>query len=1193
MKVLGKYLYLLIAVICIGIGALVYYNNIRFNDGNISLGDASGVIDTGYSGNIILAGNVDVPSFASKTLNLSPNVTYVVSFDYVTAGGTNKFNVDLFPDNLPEKIITATTTKQHYEWKVSSSSNDMKKCQLRFFDNQRDANEKDITISNVKMEVAKNATVSSGIDTGLPGTVTLSGAEKVPTTTSDNLNLVPNATYIVSFDYVTTNGTNKFNIDLFPDNLPEIALTATTTKQHYDWAVSSGKAEMSNCQLRFFDNYQEANEGDIKITNIKIVRLDNQTAGADINTGLTGNVVLEGSKTIPEVRSSVLNLTPNTSYVVTFDYRTTGGTNKFNVDLFPDSLPETRLTATTTNQHYTWKVSSSNNDIKSCQLRFFDDQQEANEKDIIITNVKMSKVVESTGVVDTGFPGYMILLGNEGIPVYMSKHLNLSTSKTYTVSFDYETTGGTNKFNIDLFPDSLPEISLTATTKKQHYDWKVSSKNGSMADCQLRFFDNIQEANEQNIIITKIKVVETFIKSIKLDKTSLSIVKGNTATLKATIDSVGAVDKKITWSSNNTKVATVDASGKVKGIAAGTANITAKASDGKTVVCKVTITNPVVVEKITVTPSATIGKGGSTKLTATITPTTATNKTVTWTSSNTKVATVDANGNVKGVNKGEATITVKSNNGKTATSKITVTDAIAVKAISLDRLTATINVGASVTLKATITPSNATNKSVKYSSSNPNIATVDASGKIVGKAAGEAVITAASANGKVATCKVTVNKPVIQGTAQGKMGGDGYDDAMGYQIFYLKDFTNVSVASSEWKSIINDNNIIWNTSDINLGPVKTSNGSTMFIGYSSVLNKKILLTGTKSSRKVVELTVTMVPGVYRVTFDETSSAIDVEFGKAIGKLPSPSKTGFNFDGWYTYRNGGGTKITENSTFTANTIVYPKWTAIISETYQASNGYYEMKEFAFTSDTLKYRAFKKSDASKYYAVIWVKDPYNQINSASNNFNGGTRQAMLNEEIGAMGYGNKGMIAVNGGFTINGRSNIPVLIDKGNQNNSIRVFNNENYASSYGYGTLTVGRDGFIAAKGLFTPVEARIWLANQGGRNTWAITHYKDSNWKNDPNAYDSPGFRTILCQVDRNNFVLYVGNETTKSVIETFVNLHNMFGCQATVNLDGGGSSGLYYKNRSMSSIDNIYQYVKPNERTKPRKVADMLYFVE
>ena len=319
MKVLGKYLYLLVAIICLGVGALVYYNHIGFNDGNISLGDASGVIDTGYSGNIILAGNVDVPSFASKTLNLSPNVTYVVSFDYVTAGGTNKFNVDLFPDNLPEKIVIATPTKQHYEWRVSSGSNDMKKCQLRFFDNQRDANEKDIIISNVKIEVAKNQPSGDGIDTGLPGTVKLSGSENVPTVASNYLGLVRNGTYVLSFDYIVTHGSNKFNVDLFPDTLPEIALTATTTKQHYDWVISSYKTDFSNCQLRFFDNYQEANEGDITISNIKLIRLDTQSSGGNINTGYSGNVVLEGSAGVPSKSSNVLNLSPNTEYVVSFD----------------------------------------------------------------------------------------------------------------------------------------------------------------------------------------------------------------------------------------------------------------------------------------------------------------------------------------------------------------------------------------------------------------------------------------------------------------------------------------------------------------------------------------------------------------------------------------------------------------------------------------------------------------------------------------------------------------------------------------------------------------------------------------------------------------------------------------------------------------------------------------------------------
>ena len=100
---------------------------------------------------VTLAGNVAVPVKESIPMSLSKNTEYVLSFDYQSKGGTNKFNVDLYPDDLPEKTFVATTTKQHYDWKISSNKSSLSDCKLRFFDNQQESGEQDITIRNVKL----------------------------------------------------------------------------------------------------------------------------------------------------------------------------------------------------------------------------------------------------------------------------------------------------------------------------------------------------------------------------------------------------------------------------------------------------------------------------------------------------------------------------------------------------------------------------------------------------------------------------------------------------------------------------------------------------------------------------------------------------------------------------------------------------------------------------------------------------------------------------------------------------------------------------------------------------------------------------------------------------------------------------------------------------------------------------------
>lgn len=153
----------------------------------------------------------------------------------------------------------------------------------------------------------------------------------------------------------------------------------------------------------------------------------------------------------------------------------------------------------------------------------------------------------------------------------------------------------------------------------------------------------------------------------KLNKKSVSLNVGKTYTLKAT-----GTKGKITWTSSKKSVATVSSKGVVKAKKKGTAVITAKYGKKK-LTCKVTVKQPVKSIKLNKT-SATLKKGKSLTLKATISPSSANNKAVTWTSSNKKVATVTSKGVVKAVGNGTATITVKAKDGsgKKATCKITV-----------------------------------------------------------------------------------------------------------------------------------------------------------------------------------------------------------------------------------------------------------------------------------------------------------------------------------------------------------------------------------------------------------------------------------------------------------------------------------------------------------------------------------------
>ena len=153
----------------------------------------------------------------------------------------------------------------------------------------------------------------------------------------------------------------------------------------------------------------------------------------------------------------------------------------------------------------------------------------------------------------------------------------------------------------------------------------------------------------------------------------------------------------------------------------------------------------------------TLDIGASETLTATVAPSDATNKAVVWSSSNGAVASVDNAGKVTAAAEGTTTITVITAEGsKSATCEVTVNPKT-VTGVSLDKTTLSLVTGDSETLTATVTPVDAANENVTWSSSDATVATVDGDGKITAIAKGVVTITVTTEDGgKTATCEVTV-----------------------------------------------------------------------------------------------------------------------------------------------------------------------------------------------------------------------------------------------------------------------------------------------------------------------------------------------------------------------------------------------------------------------------------------------------
>ena len=259
---------------------------------------------------------------------------------------------------------------------------------------------------------------------------------------------------------------------------------------------------------------------------------------------------------------------------------------------------------------------------------------------------------------------------------------------------------------------------------------------------------------------------------------TLTLEVGQTGALTATVAPATATNKAVTWTSSAPAIATVDASGTVKGIAPGTATITVKTADGgKTATCAVTVKAAVIpVTGVTLAPGAlTLEVGQTGALTATVTPTTATNKAVTWTSSAPAIATVDASGTVKGIAPGTATITVKTaDGGKTATCAVTVKEAAAppvkVTGITLNYSSITVNGDLErVQLIATVAPATATDQSLTWTSSDASVASVDGAGLVTIRKKGKATVTAKANDGSgvSASCLFDVIRTVANETIDG------------------------------------------------------------------------------------------------------------------------------------------------------------------------------------------------------------------------------------------------------------------------------------------------------------------------------------------------------------------------------------------------------------------------------------------
>ena len=204
-----------------------------------------------------------------------------------------------------------------------------------------------------------------------------------------------------------------------------------------------------------------------------------------------------------------------------------------------------------------------------------------------------------------------------------------------------------------------------------------------------------------------------------------------------------------------------------------------------------------------------LNAGAASTLTATVLPGNAVNKTVTWSSSNSSIATVTSGGVVKGVAPGTATITVRTNDGG-YTANCVVTVRQPVTGVSLNRSSLTLEAGKSAALKATVAPSGAGNKAVTWSTGNSSIATVTSGGVVKGVAPGTTTITVRTNDGrKTAACKVTVIKkdPVeefVKRLYKGCYGRTAESSGLNYWTASLKNGSQTGASAARFFFMSNE-----------------------------------------------------------------------------------------------------------------------------------------------------------------------------------------------------------------------------------------------------------------------------------------------------------------------------------------------------------------------------------------------------
>jgi len=396
---------------------------------------------------------------------------------------------------------------------------------------------------------------------------------------------------------------------------------------------------------------------------------------------------------------------------------------------------------------------------------------------------------------------------------------------------------------------------------------------------------------------------------VTLDRSNLSLSEEDFTTLKATVSPSNATNKSVSWRSSNTNVATVNEEGRVVAIKQGSTTVTVTTEDGGfSADCKVTVSpKNVAVNSIRIEPErADIAKGSQFQLSVVFEPSNATNKNVSWKSSDEKIATVDKNGLVKGIAGGNVTITATSESGsKTATCNVKVV----VNAVSITMTPTSLGLhpGEYSNVSCDIKPDDANNYSLEWTTGNSSVATVS-SGQVKAVGIGSTAIRVKDANtGIYAECSV-------------KVGNKTTGISVSPQSLSLKAGDEAYVSVTMTPANLLNTSVSWSTTDANVASVSQYGDTWAIVHAYGRGSATLTVTSLDNSAVSKSISVTVTGGYKQPTQVDlglsvrwASFNLGADEPEVVGEFFAWGETDPKNDySWGTYKwcNGSSTSLTK-------------------------------------------------------------------------------------------------------------------------------------------------------------------------------------------------------------------------------------------------------------------------------------------